>query len=437
MEIKKVSWSNSDNHVRFTLPMTKVNEEKREVSGFASLDNTDEHDDVVLADASSRAFSRFRGNIREMHQPIAVGKMVDFTEDEYFDKKSGKTYKGIYVTVKVSKGAQDTWEKVLDGTLTGFSIGGNIIEAEQTILKSDGRDRSIRLIKDYELEELSLVDNPANQLANVFSIQKTKDGQEVTGMIVAKNSEVVYYCKEDTITKTSTEDSANCPVCGSAMNEAGWIEYTDVEDKIAKIADCLKSFSTEEGETSENTDEGGVEMSKQKVEKTVTNPESEESNIDPVEQGKAETEVESSVEEVSEVESAPSEEEEVSEVEPEGDELHKMLVSLREDLKGDLNKNFGDLEEKITAVNKSFDEFGEKINDRFVEFETKHSELVKKIATLKDDLDSVEKSIGTLTKSTARKDSVDLGGSSDAITKSVDSTGSLWRGTFLSTDYLD
>src|SRR6187431_1858421 len=109
-KIEKVSWSNSTDRVKFTMPLTKVNEELREVSGFASLDNPDAHDDVVLADASSRAFSRFRGNIREMHQPIAVGKMVDFKEDEFFDANSGETYKGIFVTVKVSRGAQDTWE---------------------------------------------------------------------------------------------------------------------------------------------------------------------------------------------------------------------------------------------------------------------------------------------------------------------------------------
>jgi hypothetical protein len=33
---------------------------------------------------------------------------------------------GVYVSAYVSKGAQDAWEKVLDGTYSGFSIGGNI-----------------------------------------------------------------------------------------------------------------------------------------------------------------------------------------------------------------------------------------------------------------------------------------------------------------------
>ena len=230
-KIEKVSWNNSPDRVKFTMPLTKVNEELRQVSGFASLDNPDAHDDVVMADASSRAFSRFRGNIREMHQPIAVGKMVDFTEDEYFDPKEGKTYKGIYVTVKVSKGAQDTWEKVLDGTLTGFSIGGHIIDAESILVKSDSGDKkNIRLIKEYDLEELSLVDNPANQLANVFSIQKNADGQitSITGDLVEKSTEIVYYCKQDGIAKTSPEDKVLCPTCEVPMAEAGWFVFYPV-----------------------------------------------------------------------------------------------------------------------------------------------------------------------------------------------------------------
>src|ERR1041384_3195986 len=120
-------------------------------------------------------FSRFRGNIREMHQPIAVGKMVDFREEEFYDPTTEKFYRGIFATVYVSKGAQDTWEKVLDGTLTGFSIGGNIVDAETQWNKD--AETNVRFIKDYELIELSLVDNPANQLANVLDRKSTADGQ--------------------------------------------------------------------------------------------------------------------------------------------------------------------------------------------------------------------------------------------------------------------
>lgn len=436
MEITKVSWNNSADSVKFTLPLTKVNEERREVSGFASLDNTDSHDDIVLADASKRAFSRFRGNIREMHQPIAVGKMVDFKEDEYFDPKEKKTYKGIFVTVKVSKGAQDTWEKVLDGTLTGFSIGGHIVDAESTIIKSDSGDRSIRLIKEYELEELSLVDNPANQLANVFSIQKNSDGSTtVTGSMVEKSSEVVFYCAKDSIAKTSVEDAEKCPQCDLPMYDTGWIEYSDAAERVSKMAECLKSFSTEEASSSET--EGGVEM-EEKVKKSVTQPEDAASDIEVGEQGKAQTEIDSSVEEVAEVEEESAEaEEEVNEVEDETDEISKMLDGLRDDLRGDIQKNFGTINERVEAITKSFDEFGDKIEKKFTNLETKHTELSTRIAGLKDEIDSVEKSMRKLEGRTAVKKSGDLGGSSETVIRKSEDDNGFWRGTFFSTDYLD
>src|SRR6478609_6619554 len=102
--IEKANWNTDDHNVRLSMPLTKVDQSRRLVSGFASLDNADSHDDIVLAEASVRAFKRFRGNIREMHQPIAVGKMVDFKEDEYYDTDDKKFYRGVYVTVYVSTG---------------------------------------------------------------------------------------------------------------------------------------------------------------------------------------------------------------------------------------------------------------------------------------------------------------------------------------------
>jgi hypothetical protein len=76
MNIQKVQWNNSQSTVNMSFPITKVDKEKRTVSGFATLDNIDRHGDIVTAEASEKAFARFRGNLREMHAPIAVGKVL-------------------------------------------------------------------------------------------------------------------------------------------------------------------------------------------------------------------------------------------------------------------------------------------------------------------------------------------------------------------------
>ena len=97
MSIENVSWHSTDNKICLSLPFAKVDKEKRMVSGFATLDNLDRHGDVVTADASQSAFDKFRGNLREMHQPIAVGKVLSFNTQDFYDAKSNKTFKGVYV----------------------------------------------------------------------------------------------------------------------------------------------------------------------------------------------------------------------------------------------------------------------------------------------------------------------------------------------------
>ena len=236
MNIQKVQWNNSSSTVNMSFPITKVDKEKRTVSGFATLDNIDRHGDIVTAEASEKAFARFRGNLREMHAPIAVGKVLSFHPEDYLDKESGKTYKGIYVQAYVSKGAQDTWEKVLDGTMTGFSIGGNIVDAG--VMPGDKDDH--RVIKEYDLMELSLVDSPANPLASIFSIQKNIDGSSfMKGMAADTKIENVYWCKKDQIA-SSVASSKDCVICGTGMDNVGWIESSETEKGLAisKIVDA-------------------------------------------------------------------------------------------------------------------------------------------------------------------------------------------------------
>ena len=239
MNIQKTYWQNSENSMVLAFPIAKVNKEKRTVSGFASLDNVDKHGDIVTAEASKKAFERFRGNIREMHGPSAVGKMLNFKEDSYFDKETGKKYNGVYVTAYISKGAQDAWEKVLDGTYTGFSIGGNINDAKMEKADDGAEDR--RVIHDYDLHELSLVDSPANPLANIFSIQKMAEN------IITEN---VFWCKNDEVASTSTTTTKDCVVCGDNMMNIGWVEQSDVEkfEAVEKVVDSY--FKKDDAPTS-------------------------------------------------------------------------------------------------------------------------------------------------------------------------------------------
>ena len=244
MIINKANWTTDKDSLRLSMPIGKVDVERRMVSGFASLDNIDKQDDIVTAEASVQAFKNFKGNLREMHQPSAVGRMISFKEDRYFDPNSKKFYNGVYVSAYVSKGAQNAWEKVLDGTYTGFSIGGNIKvwdDAYNTEL-----DKSIRVIKDYDLYELSLVDSPANQFASIISVEKVNGQNVLTGASADTVIENVFYDSENGIVLVSDSETEASPVSGKNMENIGFVEKNDDEkaNMIKFLVDSAKGIST-------------------------------------------------------------------------------------------------------------------------------------------------------------------------------------------------
>ena len=244
MNINKAFWTTDGDNVRLSMPFGKVDIEKRIVSGFASLDNVDKQYDIVTTEASLSAFAKFRGNIREMHQPSAVGKMISFKEEKYFDPESKKFYKGIYVSTYISKGASDAWEKVLDGTYTGFSIGGRMNKWDDAY--NEELDKPIRVIKDYDLVELSLVDSPANQFASIMSVEKVDGVDTIKGDLADVVVENVFYDEETGIVLTSDEETYVSPVSGNEMKNIGFVEKNDSEkaNMIKFLVDSAKGINT-------------------------------------------------------------------------------------------------------------------------------------------------------------------------------------------------
>ena len=85
------------------------------VEGQATSDALDFYDTVFDYESAKRAFARWRGNLREQHdRHKAVGKAIDWIPDD--------ENKRIILRSRVSKGAPDTWQKILDGVLTGYSV---------------------------------------------------------------------------------------------------------------------------------------------------------------------------------------------------------------------------------------------------------------------------------------------------------------------------
>lgn len=217
------------------IPFVKINAKGRTVSGFATLDNIDKAGDVLDAKASQDAFAKWVGNIREMHERKAVGKSIS-VEQKQFTDESGETYNGIWITARISKGAEDTWQKVLDGTLSGFSVGGAVHEKERAIAKTADGDREIWRITKYSLNEVSLVDNPCNQLATV-SLVKSIDGA-LSFEDIVDNSEDAELDGEP-LEKAHAEGSADCCM-GEIDNVLGalkaWRQRAIDKDQDGEVA---------------------------------------------------------------------------------------------------------------------------------------------------------------------------------------------------------
>ena len=440
MNIEKSLWTSNGNVINLSVPFTKVNREKRTVSGFATLDNVDQTGDVVTAESSLKAFESFRGNIREMHGSNAVGKMVSFRPESFYDPKAKEFFNGVYVDAYISKGAQDTWEKVLDGTLSGFSIGGKILESDNEVNKANGK--TVRFIKNYELIELSIVDSPANELCNILSIQKVNGQLIAKGIAVGVVTENIFYCADSDSVFISTDKTYDSPVSGKPAELIGWVESSDVNKakEIDRILDLHKSRSTlPETQTiaKQANAEGGNEMS-DNTENVVVEDVAAEA---PAEAVAAEAAVEDTA--VVADDAAPAEAPaeavaedvpaetlekaaEVSEDKVDEPDFAKMLGDLKGFFSETLNKASEANAAQVTTIQETVETFSKSVDARITELAEQHTALSSAVNNIKSTIDGVQKRVDAVESETAIKKSSDLGRSEEVTIKK-----SKWNGSFL------
>jgi len=430
MNIEKSLWSSHGDNITLSVPFTKVNREKRTVSGFATLDNLDQTGDVVTAEASLKAFESFRGNIREMHGSNAVGKMVSFKPETFYDPTTKEFYNGVYVDAYISKGAQDTWEKILDGTLAGFSIGGKIVDSENEVNKSTGKP--VRFIKEYSLMELSVVDSPANELCNILSVQKMNGQLVFKGMATEVVAENIFYCEDSDSVFVSTESSYDSPVTGKPATLIGWVESNDVNKakEIDKILDLHKRsrLSLPETQIAKQADiEGGNEVSENtetvSVEETVVETPVEEA---PVVAEEAPAVVDAPAESTDASAETLEKAADVSEVMVDEPDFAKMLGDLKGFFSETLNKASEANAAQVTTIKDTVETFSKSVDGRISELAEQHAALSKAVENIKSTIDGVEKRVDAVESETAIKKSSDLGGSQEVTIKK-----SKWNGSFL------
>ena len=219
-----------------------IDSSQRIVVGFATLDNLDSSNDIVTAEASMRAFEQFHGNVRLMHESRPVGKVISSQPAVYFDPATGEEHSGIQVSVRISKAAEDVWTMCQDGTLSGFSIGGEVLKASKVYSEQYGK--AVKYIDDYRLTELSLVDSPANAFANITAIKKSSDSYIEEGdqfYTTGKFSKVFEIKTEggNTMTiKKSIDETNDSGEIAEETNEVTEAESKPEEDQVQEVVEA-------------------------------------------------------------------------------------------------------------------------------------------------------------------------------------------------------
>lgn len=209
----------------------KTDSEKREVHGYATTEALDAHDEVVELSAIAKALPEYNKykNIREMHSSSAVGVATKTSVDE----------KGLFIIAKIVD--DNAWKKVREQVYKGFSIGGRVI----SMVKNR--------ITDLTLDEISLVDRPANPEA-VFSLYKRDNNNNNMPEEKKEKKEVESLKKQETqVIEASKEHEKEAPEMA-----------IDVEPK-----DPVKETEEKKEEKKEETEKKDTDEKKPKTKKFV------------------------------------------------------------------------------------------------------------------------------------------------------------------------
>lgn len=159
------------------IPITKVDETRREVWGVAAEEAPDKSGEIMDYALSKPRFQEWSkvisdatggkslGNVRAMHQPIAAGKVISMQ----FDDESKRVLVGARIVDDVE------WRKVTEGVYTGFSVGGRYGQQ-----KFDGGLMRYEAIP----SEVSIVDNPCMKGAT-FTMVKANGLTEQVPFVAA------------------------------------------------------------------------------------------------------------------------------------------------------------------------------------------------------------------------------------------------------------
>jgi cation transport regulator ChaB len=209
--------------LKMFLPITKVDESTRTVYMTAASEALDKAGEILdyerskpnfqkwSADMYARSGGKSYGNIREMHTPIAAGKII---EPISFDDVQRR----VDIAVKIVD--DNTWRKIDEGVLTGASIGGKYVERSYS-----ASDNAYKYVAD--ISEISMVDQPCNPDA-VFQLVKADGTIETKSFKSIDNNQKMG---DNNMEKVGRRKDVSPASRHRAVEEYGNVTYADEKNK--------------------------------------------------------------------------------------------------------------------------------------------------------------------------------------------------------------
>jgi uncharacterized protein YoxC len=303
-------------------------------------------------------------------------------------------------------------------------------------------ESEVRVIKEYDLVELSLVDSPANQFASILSVEKVDGIDILKGIDADTVIENVFWDSQSDLVLLSDNEAELSPTTGEPMQNIGFVEKNDNEKKemVKFLIDSAKGINTVKmtKEVSPMTDatEELVEKTDEVVEEVEVAPEADAEAVDtePMEAAPEEETAEKAdtVDAEAEVEKSDAAEEEVekaddAEAEAEVSKSDEAAVDAVADIKDTLTSAFSDLAETVKFLNNEISELKKSIGVVSEEV----SATKQSLGEATERFDEFGKRVDAVEQDTAFRKSGDLGEIVQDQPEMVEK--SLWGGRFLKT----
>jgi hypothetical protein len=168
--------------IRMFVPITRVEEiddETCEVIGVATSERVDSFKTIFDFEGSKKAYERWadafsrmtdgesKGNVREMHQRAAVGKVLEWNPNE--------ADRSIEIRTRIV--GKDPVRKCRERIYTGFSHG--VLPTAPPRKERVGGE-IVERYTDFEVREVSLADSPSNPDSVFLIVRMAADGTTVT-----------------------------------------------------------------------------------------------------------------------------------------------------------------------------------------------------------------------------------------------------------------